>query len=136
MLDESMAAELEGSTLLDADGHEVGEIAHVFTFPGDDRPALASVAVGGRHLLVPLDETDIDADHVAVHYSADVIEDAPDAPDDEVTADEADAVYEHYGIALPDDAGAALDDEDEPTTSLDAMRDDEHADDLDDEDDE
>jgi hypothetical protein len=137
MLDESSAAELQGSTLLDADGHEVGEIAEVFTFPAEDHPALASVATAdGRHVLVPLDEVDIDHDHVTVRFHAEDIEHAPDAPDDHISAEDAEAAYEHYGIAaatLRDDAGLAVDD-DEEHASLDALRDDEHAADVDDDD--
>lgn len=117
MLDETHAAALQGATVLDLNEDEVGTVYEIFTFGSDDRPALASVDIGERRVVVPLDEADIEDEQIIVRYDAEQIHDAPEAPEEHLPQDEAEAVYEHYGISdahLRDHHGRPVDSEGEP----------------------
>jgi hypothetical protein len=108
MLDEDQAAELTGQTLLDEDGEEVGPIEEVFVLPADDKPAFAAVAVGGRRVVVPLDDAELGDAQVTVRYDLATIEGAPEADADAIDPDLEEAVYGHYGISdatIRDDTG-------------------------------
>lgn len=117
MLDETQAAALHGAKVLDLNEEEVGTVYEIFTHGGDDRPALASVDIGERRVVVPLDEADIEDEQIIVRYDAEQIEDAPEAPEEHLAQDEAAIVYEHYGISdahLRDHHGRPIDAEGEP----------------------
>ncbi len=117
MLDDLQAAALRGATVLDLNEEEVGTVEEVFPSGSDDRPALASVNIGDRNAIVPLDEADIEDDHIIVRYDAEQIDEAPDAPEEAITPDEAEAAYEHYGISdahMRDSHGRPVDAEGEP----------------------
>jgi hypothetical protein len=108
MLDEEQAAELVGQTLLDEDEQEVGPVEEVFVLPADDRPAFAAVAVGGRRVVVPLDDAELGEGRVVVRYDRALIEGAPEADADTIDPDLEEAVYGHYGISdasIRDDSG-------------------------------
>ena len=108
MFSEDQAAELRGLTLLDAAEQEVGEIEEVFLIPADDQAAFASVIIGERRVLVPLDEADLGDGQVTARYDADVIADAPEPAGEAVDPKLEEAVYAHYGISdatIRDDTG-------------------------------
>lgn len=76
--------DLNGATLYDSDGKDVGKIEDVYT---DDNgaPRYARVKIGtllAKHRLVPVDDAQSTPDGVAVPYSKDAIENAPDLPKD------------------------------------------------------
>jgi len=108
MFSEDQAAELRGLTLLDAAEQEVGEIDEVFLIPADDQAAFASVTIGDRRVLVPLDEADLGDGQVTARYDADVIAEAPEPTGEAVDPALEEAVYSHYGISdatIRDDSG-------------------------------
>ncbi len=108
MFSEEQAAELRGLTLLDASEQEVGEIDEVYLIPADDQAAFASVAVGERRVLVPLDEADLGEGVVTARYDHEMIVEAPEPSGEAVDPKLEEAVYAHYGISdatIRDDSG-------------------------------
>jgi sporulation protein YlmC with PRC-barrel domain len=83
---------LEGYTVDDASGEEVGEIEDtVYDAPSD---VLKYVVVRGRTVLAERIEVDIEEQSVSVPYDAATIESAPRIEETSGAFD--DAVHEHY----------------------------------------
>jgi len=128
MLDEDKAAELRGQTLLDASEQEVGPVEEIFLVPGDDQPAFAAVAAGGRRVVVPLDEADFSGGRITVRYDRETIEGAPEADADALDPELERAIYGHYGISdadIRDDTGFSTraESRDQPDASRDPRAD-------------
>lgn len=98
MLTEEEATRLVGSTLVSSDGNEVGEIETVVAHAADNRAAWAVVSVGGRRVLVPLDQAHTEGDKLHARYGAQQISSAPEHDGDTLDADTAETFYEHYDI--------------------------------------
>jgi len=96
-----------GKSLVASDGTELGTIDDVYLTTGDDGAVWASVDLGERKAVVPLDEADL-GDPVKVRYTAEQVQGAPEASGDALHPDQASELYDHYGIAdstLRDDTG-------------------------------
>jgi hypothetical protein len=127
MLDDMQAEALKGAAVLDLNEEEVGTIYEIFTDAAEERPALASVDIGERRVLVPLDEADIEDDHLIVRYDADQIHEAPEAPEEHISPDETEAAYEHYGLSdahMRDSHGRPVDSEGEPQGEIEDVEED------------
>lgn len=96
--DEDTLAQLRGKTLV-AGSDEVGDIDEIFSYAGEDRPALAAVSTESGTVLVPLADADLNDGTVSVSYEADVVAGAPSPAGDALSEDEFEAVYDHYGIS-------------------------------------
>ena len=87
-------AAMEGYTVYDASGAEIGEIeSTVYDAPSD---VLKYVVVDGRPIPAEAIEVDPDAQSVSVPFDRETIESAPKMESFSGAFDE--AVHEHYGI--------------------------------------
>ena len=83
---------LEGYTVLDASGEDVGEVEDtVYDAPSD---VLKYVVVGGRPIPAERIEVDAEDQRVSVPYDARTIESAPQMEETSGAFDE--AIHEHY----------------------------------------
>ncbi len=110
MLSDEEAERVVGTTLVAADGEEVGSVETAVAHAADNRAAWAAVKVSERQVLVPLDQARLDGDRLHVRYESEEIEGAPPFDGETLDADAAELLYEHYGIddsVLRDHSGFA-----------------------------
>ena len=87
-------AAMEGYTVYDASGAEIGEIeSTVYDAPSD---VLKYVLVDGRPIPAEVIEVDPDEQRVSVPFGRQTVESAPKMEDFSGAFDE--AVHEHYGL--------------------------------------
>src|SRR5947209_16606003 len=97
--------------MYDRDGDKIGKVGQIWD-DGSGRPAWASVKTGLFGLnesLVPLQEADLQGDHLVVPFEKAKVKDAPnvDASHDEpLTQDDVEKLYEYYGMSWQDSSNA------------------------------
>jgi len=106
------ALDWRGRTVVDRDGEKIGRFEELY-LDNDDRPAWAAVNTGLfglRHSFVPLLGAERADDDIRVPFAKDRVKDAPNVdPDEQLSPEEEDRLFDHYGIAERDepDAGGA-----------------------------
>jgi len=99
-----------GQSVVDADGHKIGELEAIYVDTGTDLPSFGTVKVGmvGRHRLVfvHLDKATVGPGYLKVAYNKKQVKDAPSIDTDgELLAADEEAVFGHYGLAYQPGAG-------------------------------
>jgi hypothetical protein len=99
-----------GQSVVDADGHKIGELEAIYVDTATDLPSFGTVKVGmvGRHRLVfvHLDKATVGPGYLKVAYDKKVVKDAPSIDTDgELPASDEEAVFTHYGLAYQPGAG-------------------------------
>ena len=102
--------EWRGHSVVDAEGHKIGELEAVYVDTGTDQPAFATVTVGlpTRHRLafVPLDQAVTGPGYVRVSYARKQVKGAPSIDTDgELPASDEEAIFRHYGLTYQAGAG-------------------------------
>lgn len=110
----------DGQPLLTTDGDKVGRIESIYLDGDTDEPAWMAVKtskLGSAVSLVPLHRATSDGDGITVPYDKEHIKRAPTfKPDDEISAEDARALYEHYAIAAVEPRRSVGHDTSGPTT--------------------
>ena len=102
--------EWRGHDVVDVDGHKIGELEAIYVDTGTDLPSFGTVGVGmpGRRRLVfvPLDRATVGPGYLKVFYSKKLVKGAPSiGTDDELPAEDEEAVFKHYGLTYQAGAG-------------------------------
>lgn len=104
--------QLEGRTVLGADGQKIGTVADVYFDKDTRQPEWALVTTGlfgTKHSFVPITSASTSAEGLSVPFTKDQVKDAPRLDDDgELTQDEELLLSQHYGISYseaPSDTG-------------------------------
>ena len=100
MLNPEKAAELAGATVLSADDQQLGTIDEVYTQASEDSPAWGAVKLddGGKVVLVPLAQADVQDGTVRLQYDAALVSSAPGQAGDTFDPQQEQPLYDHYGI--------------------------------------
>jgi hypothetical protein len=92
---------LKGTTVVDADGHKLGTVGHVF-LSDDDLPHWVSLHTGLfgiRESLAPLDGAELEGEVVRLSVTRAVVKEAPHIhPEHHLWPSEEAALYQHYGL--------------------------------------
>lgn len=95
-----------GTNAYDIEGNKVGGIEEIFTDMDSGEPEWLGVKSGGlfgsKHVVVPIDGADRFEDGIRVRYSQDVIKDAPEVEQDEISYEQEAEIYRHYGLSAHD----------------------------------
>ena len=99
-----------GQSVVDADGHKIGELEAIYVDTSTDLPSFGTVKIGmvGRHRLVfvHLDKATVGPAYVKVAYDKRLVKDAPSIDTDgELPAADEEAVFTRYGLAYQPGAG-------------------------------
>jgi stress response protein YsnF len=108
-----------GRTVVDREGEKIGKFDEIYLDEETSRPEWAAVTTGlfGRkQTFVPLGEAQLAGDDVQVPFDQEQVKNAPSVdPEDELSQDEEERLYEHYGLGysrsesgtvLPEGAGS------------------------------
>ncbi|MFC7531781.1 DUF2382 domain-containing protein [Actinoplanes sp. GCM10030250] len=112
MITQEKIHSLHGLDVIDSDGDKIGSVGAVWT-DGAGQPAWASVRTGLfgiNESLFPLQNAELQGEHVAVPFDKATVKDAPnvDADADEpLGEDEVDQLYKYYGINWSESYGSA-----------------------------
>lgn len=90
-------------SVVDPDGHKIGQLEAIYVDTSTDEPAFASVKTGmvGRHRLtfVPLQGATVAPDALRVAYPRGQVKDAPSIDTDgELPATDEPTLFQHYDI--------------------------------------
>src|SRR4051812_28924782 len=93
---------LQGATVVGANGERIGDVGQVLVDTATGRPEWVSVRTGmfGTHeTLVPISEASLQSDQLSVPFTKDQIKAAPRvAPDQDLSQDDEARLYQHYGL--------------------------------------
>jgi uncharacterized protein (TIGR02271 family) len=89
-----------GHTVIDRDGHKIGEIVDLYADDATGQPAWIAAKMGRSNVsFVPLAGATASGDNMQVPYSSSQVADAPNAaPDGHLSPDEEAQLYRHYGM--------------------------------------
>ncbi|HET6355469.1 PRC-barrel domain-containing protein [Streptomyces sp.] len=95
--------EWRGYDVIDRDGHKIGMLEAIYVDTSTDAPAMATVQTGlpTRHRLVfvPLDGATVGPGYVKVAHDKALVKACPSiGTDDELPAEEEEAIFTHYGL--------------------------------------
>ena len=110
MFEAANIREWRGRDVVDAEGHEIGELEAVYVDIGTDLPSFATVKVGmaTRHRLVfvPLNQATVGPGYLKVCYDKKQVKDAPSiGTDGELPAADEEAIFKHYGLTYEPGGG-------------------------------
>lgn len=91
----------QGKDVVDADGERVGRLTDAYYDAETDIAQFLVVETGKlrkHQVLIPAGGLSAAPDHLTVAVRADVIDDAPNVDDGELTRDDEQAAFEHYGF--------------------------------------
>ena len=77
-------------------GEDLGEIEEIYGYPPANDPAWAAIKDGDRKILVPLMSGQLDEDGLHVPYPKELIESAPDLPEQGLSVADEMMLYSHY----------------------------------------
>ncbi len=102
MISLDQARQLQGKTMLGADGDKLGSIHTLYADREDGHPTFATVSTGlfgSRTTFVPLDQAELRGDDVVVPYAKDLVKDAPNVDtDSDLSPEEEERLYRHYSL--------------------------------------
>ena len=105
---------LAGRPMVGVDGDTLGTIDTLYVDNDGGTPTFATVntgAFGATTSFVPLAEATLDGDDVRVPYNKALVKEAPRVdPDQELSPQEEQRLYQHYNIAVADGAAGGADD--------------------------
>ena len=97
--------DLRGATVVDRDGHGIGELEQLWVDNVNGLPEWAAVKtkrlLGSSVRYVPLRAADFGEDEVTVAYTKDEVKGAPDFDPHRASRDEVERLYRHYRQPLP-----------------------------------
>jgi uncharacterized protein (TIGR02271 family) len=94
--------QLKGKPVFDNAGQKIGGIEDIYLDDRTDQPewiGLGTGMFGMKHIVVPLQEAQLDGDSIRVPYSKDKVKDAPDVgTEDHVDETKEAELYRYYGV--------------------------------------
>jgi sporulation protein YlmC with PRC-barrel domain len=107
------ALDWRGRTVVDQSGEKIGKFEDIYLHEETARPEWAAVNTGLfglRGTLVPLSEAKPAGDDIEVPFDAEHVKAAPNVDPDNLSQEEATALYRHYGLDYPKSEAPADDD--------------------------
>lgn len=94
--------DLKGKPVFDNAGQKIGGIEDIYLDDRTDQPewlGLGTGMFGMKHIVVPLQEAQLDGDSIRVPYSKDKVKDAPDVGGEDHVDENTEAeLYRYYGV--------------------------------------
>ena len=94
-------AELRGAPVYDNAGDKIGKVEEIYYDYETNEPewiGLGAGMFGTKRVLVPLEGAKVKQDGVAVRYPKDLVKDAPDIDEDEISHETERELYTHYSL--------------------------------------
>jgi len=102
MQDVQELTQMRGAPVVANDGEQIGEVEEIYLDNETGKPEWVGVgtgALGRKHVLVPLENADVQENAISVPYGVAQVKGAPDVDSEEVSQELERELYAHYGLA-------------------------------------